>query len=894
MDPTTQKLLLGAGKFDNPPDTFDLFGIGGGGGSGSSSRSGGGGGGQARIDTNVAIPEGVIHVNVGAGGYVNINGGYSQVLDKDYAIIKQWMGGGAGGRTGVLGVAGACGGGGPGGSSGTLTGGTGIFGNNGGNGRASSFGSSQNAGGGGGLSTAGQSATTSRPGNGGDGSVFTFAGTEYPAGAGGGGMAGGSNTTNGIGGSCGTFGRCGATGNQNVSGGLQPAVANTGSGGGGLQPGSSGLVVIAYPDTYDEALEVTGDYTFTTSGGYHVYKFTGSGSIRFIDGASVPFTSERLYDSVRYYGGGSNDTLQTDVRGPESLVITKRKDSTLQALFFDNVGDGFIADGLATNTHTLRPQITFGGSIETGYNNGWINAADEYDLYHFKVHPKVFDIVEYTGDGSNTARAIPHSLATTPGLIFLKSSDSFTSPWWMYHHSQGNDFFATDDQTTWTQNANYWGSTDPTATHFYVGDATNTNANGVNYRAFIWPIQGEDDNGKVIIKTGKHLTTDTVRDLGFEPNFLMYKVTGSGYWSFIGNTSRVGHADSSLTVPVTDNRASFAANGWQFNDSGFERTGLEFVYIAWRIDEPDVTTGSEVLDIFSRQGTSAKAFVSTDWDVASIWLRAGSTSSSTILHDRRFATEKALFFDTLGAAITAQDLSIEYQDQKGFGFSSSNNNLSSVTYHNWAWRYVPTVYTSMMYTGNDQFNTSIAHNHQAAPDVMLIKSYDITNVNTDWYWVWNDGGTLKQQKMNSNDAWANASIVTSMDASQFTVNTISDAGNNLGNAYLAQMWSTKAGVCKVGKYTGTGTAGLQVDCGFSTGARAVLLLDATNGANNWYITDTVLGWPVSSTNFPYLQLNGTAAGFSANGGYIAYSAGFETTGVRFNQLNTEYFFIALS
>jgi hypothetical protein len=64
---------------------------------------------------------------------------------------------------------------------------------------------------------------------------------------------------------------------------------NTGSGGGGSSSGStnyggdggSGIIIIRYPDTFDPAAATTGSPTITVSGGYRIYKFTGSGSITF-------------------------------------------------------------------------------------------------------------------------------------------------------------------------------------------------------------------------------------------------------------------------------------------------------------------------------------------------------------------------------------------------------------------------------------------------------------------------------------------------------------------------------------------------------------------------------------------------------------------------------------
>jgi hypothetical protein len=67
--------------------------------------------------------------------------------------------------------------------------------------------------------------------------------------------------------------------NTGGGGGSTTTATSTGNGFGGA--GGSGVVIIRYPNTYADAASTTGSPTFTNTGGYKIYKFTGSGSITF-------------------------------------------------------------------------------------------------------------------------------------------------------------------------------------------------------------------------------------------------------------------------------------------------------------------------------------------------------------------------------------------------------------------------------------------------------------------------------------------------------------------------------------------------------------------------------------------------------------------------------------
>jgi hypothetical protein len=139
-------------------------------------------------------------------------------------------------------------------------------------------------GGGGGAGGAGQNGASGGQGGLGVQSSITGTALFYAGGGGGGSGTQGATAAGGSG--------VGGTGTSNVSGGN--AVANTGSGGGGstnVDPssggvggnGSSGVVIIAYPNTFP-ALTIPGTLTYNepTRSGYRVYRFTaGTGTVTF-------------------------------------------------------------------------------------------------------------------------------------------------------------------------------------------------------------------------------------------------------------------------------------------------------------------------------------------------------------------------------------------------------------------------------------------------------------------------------------------------------------------------------------------------------------------------------------------------------------------------------------
>jgi hypothetical protein len=293
--PTTEFETLGVNSLS--PPTVDYLVVGGGGGGGAGGAGGGGAGGML-TSTAFTITSGTSYlVTVGSGGA----GGYAGDLGPNqpgsgisgsssiFSSITAMGGGGGGGWNSVR-ITGADGGSGGGGAARTgYAGGKGIVGqgNDGGISLSSATSVTGRGGGGGGANTAGASGDDS--GNGGNGlsSSITGSPVTYAGGGGGGGFYPPANGTGGTGG--------GGPGGYQGSGGTAGTANLGGGGGGGGSAGSypysspaggnggSGVVVIAYANTYSEPIYISGGLTYevTTRSGYIVYKFiNGTGTIK--------------------------------------------------------------------------------------------------------------------------------------------------------------------------------------------------------------------------------------------------------------------------------------------------------------------------------------------------------------------------------------------------------------------------------------------------------------------------------------------------------------------------------------------------------------------------------------------------------------------------------------
>ena len=129
----------------------------------------------------------------------------------------------------------------------------------------------------------------------------------------------------------------------------------------------------------------------------------------------------------------------------------------------------------------------------------------------------------------------------------------------------------------------------------------------------------------------------------------------------------------------------------------------------------------------------------------------------------------------------------------------------------------------------------------------------------DWYVYHKDLGNGSILILNTassvyngmSNVWNN----TSPTSSVFTVGPNGKV-NLSGDTFIAYLFATLAGVSKVGSYTGTGSS-QTIDCGFTNGARFVLIKCTSQNSCPWLLFDSERG--ITTGVDPHLRLDSTDA-----------------------------------
>ena len=620
-------------------------------------------------------------------------------------------------------------------------------------------------------------------------------------------------------------------------------------------------------------------------------------------GAAGGLNVEEVFSTYLYEGNGDGSAatnVQTinngiDLSGEGGMVWIKGRSHTTEHIINDterganNALQPNRTDANQTGYYDISQFNSNGFGLDAGGN---VNANGyDYASWTFRKAPKFFDVVTYTGTG-NENNTINHNLGSVPGMIIVKRTDS-TSEWLVYHRGVNGGTkpeqynLRLQDTDAQDQNSSYFSNTAPTSTTFTVGSLNS--ASGGTYVAYLFAHNDGDgefgpDGDADIIKCGTWTGTGSVMDinLGFEPQWIMYKRTdATGDWEVFDNMRGlvVGGSSNSTGQRLIPNRNEAEGTtsplpvvptptGFR-NESSFHYTsGRKFIYIAIRRGPMAVPTdATDVFAVAARTGTTASgsssAFVSgfpVDFGFVKRTTGTSTFSSARLIQNR----------ELLLNSTAAEGGATNYTFDSNTGMWGQTTALSDQ--YAWMWKRAPSFCDVVAYTGNGTAGRTVSHNLGVAPEMMWIKKRSGA-----YEWIVYSPAGDGYLRLNTTEAYATSNVLwnaTSPTATDFTLGGYTHV-NGSGEDYIAYLFASLDGVSKVGSYTGNGTS-QTIDCGFSSGARFVLIKRATSAGANWYVFDTERG--IVAGNDPVLYLNQTQAQWSGDDYIDPDSSGFQVTG----------------
>jgi hypothetical protein len=309
------------------------------------------------------------------------------------------------------------------------------------------------------------------------------------------------------------------------------------------------------------------------------------------------------------------------------------------------------------------------------------------------------------------------------------------------------------------------------------------------------------------------------------------------------------------------------------------------------------TSGTEVFgaNAYTGNGTTGRLIGTITTDLVVMASRTSSNYGDKFFLDRlRGATAGNLGSTQTGAESNWNFDTVRFDQNNALALGADTAGLVNILgttfiLHNF--RRAPGFFDVVAYTGTGSART-VSHNLGVVPELMIVKVRDTAY---KWMVYSSSIGNTKFVSLNETTASTTSSITwndTTPTSSVFTLGT-SAFVNGSGNTYIAYLFATLLGVSKVGSYTGTGTT-LNIDCGFTAGARFVLIKRA-DAAGDWYVWDTARG--IISGDDPYLLLNSTAAEVT-NTDYIdPLSSGFQissTAPAAINANGGSFIFLAIA
>ena len=647
---------------------------------------------------------------------------------------------------------------------------------------------------------------------------------------------------------------------QTEFGGTNPIALNEYYAGGGLVPAGT-----------------TGTYgAVPSSGQISVQNFYGTT-------AYTPIYVDEVFSNYLYDGTGSAQTITNgiDFSTKGGMLWLKARNDTRNNWLYDttrSIANGLRSDSQTAATSTPSALTSFNSNGFSIGTSGNINTLNNILVsWSFRKQSKFFDVVTWTGSGANP-QVIPHNLGSVPGCIIVKVTND-TDGWIVYHRSLANTQWLGLDTTAAVANGGTgpWGATTPTSTQFTVGSYAN--GVGLTYVAYIFAhnaggfgATGSDNIvtcGTFTAATISGNTSGLVTDLGYEPQWLLYKNTSRSENWFLVDTARgfsmaqnyalFPNLTNSETNTAGGNSQFPAATGFQLNLSG--SVGDVYVYVAIRKGGMKVpTVGTSVFTPLVISSGNVRGTTNFPIDMQIFGrLTPSSNSMNWSVYDRIRSLSTTTINDQYGLLLRTTSGNAENASAPdGYNTQYNNTGYYNQTGSTWSLNFVRATnfLDTICYNGNSAYGATQTHRLGIVPEMMWFKSRSST---VAWI-VWHKAFSITQylDLSGSNGLQTGGGGGTEYFNNTLPTSSVVTLGagiqiNMTGRTYVGYVFGTVAGVSKVGSYTGTGAA-QTIDCGFTTGARFVMIRRAVASfSGDWYVFDTAQGF--TSGNDPWIILD---------------------------------------
>mgnify|MGYP000927452530 FL=1 len=601
-----------------------------------------------------------------------------------------------------------------------------------------------------------------------------------------------------------------------------------------------------------------------------------------------------VFSTYLYTGNSSTQTITNniDLSGEGGLVWTKTRSVADNHRLTDTArGAGKGLD--ASNTYaewTANPSAGIPSGVSSFNSNGFVSDLshsffnnEDVVSWTFRKAPKFFQCITYSGN-STAGRTISHNLGCAVGQVWVKRTNT-SNNWICWHRGIANNKYLQINNTSpaYSDGGIFWNNTTPSSTTVTLGSDSGVNATGSTYVMYVFAHNNNDggfgpDSDQDIIKCGSYNTDgngDATVNLGFEPQFVLVKCsTATSNWYLLDTIRGMYHdnpvenarlyADTSGAESSTGGTSGIVPTSTGFFHDGYIAASQTFIFMALRrgsLNVPDDATKVFAIDAAQANVVGQPAFESnfvTDHMIAKV-----PGSSGDWLSNSRLVGTKYMSTNTTAAELNSNSMLWDYNNgvwERGSGGS----------YTAWMWKRAPGFFDVVTWEGASGTLNSVKHNLGVKPDLVILK---YRGTSDSWY-VYNSA-TTGGQLMTLN---TNGGIINSTDYMASTTDTDLNVTGLVSNPYskpIALLFATCPGVSKVGTFS-TSSSDLIVDCGFSAGARFVLLKRTTSGSanwDNWFIFD--VGRGISTGSDQFLELNTTDAAATDGNNIEPHASGFK-------------------